>query len=82
MSTPCPYAAQWPELFARLPDDAARWRLSQSLANARLDGWEPTREAVELLVDAAVGSIPATEFVAAVVAHARRTVAADRSSPQ
>lgn len=76
----CPYAARWPELFARLPDAAAREGMSQSLANARLEGWEPTREAVELLVDAAVGVIPASEFVAAVVAHADRTVTARRPS--
>lgn len=75
MSAPCPYAARWPELFARLPDEVARERLSQSLANARLEGWDPSREAVELLVDAATGEVPEDGFVAAAVAHARRAAA-------
>ena len=78
--TPCPYATRWPELFARLPDDVARESLSQALANARLEGWEPTRDAVELLVDAAVGTIGEDQLVAAVLAHADRTVTARRSS--
>ena len=71
MSTPCPYAAQWPELFARLPSDTARESLSQALANARLKGWEPTWEAVEVLVDAVTGVIPGAHVVEALVAHAQ-----------
>ncbi len=79
--TPCPYATRWPELFARLPDDTARESLSQALANARLEGWDPAREYVELLVDGAVGEMGSDELIARTVALARRPAATPGATP-
>jgi hypothetical protein len=68
---PCVFAKRWPQLWERLPDDDARCALSQSVASARLQGWEPTPEAVTLLIDAAVGDVPQPAVVAALVSHAQ-----------
>jgi hypothetical protein len=76
--TPSVFARRWPELWERLPDDDARCALSQSVASARLRGWEPTPEAVTLLVDAAVGDVPQAAVVAALVSHAQQTADARR----
>ncbi len=62
--TPCRYARQWPGLWARLPDDRARQSLSDALANGRLEGVEPTRDDVELLVARARGELTDAEFAA------------------
>jgi len=48
--TPCRYARRWPDLWAALPDDRARWGLTDTLANGRLEGMEPDRELVADLV--------------------------------
>lgn len=71
--TPCVFARRWPQLWARLPDDDARCALSQSVDSARRQGWEPTLEAVTLLVDAAVGDKPHAAVVAALISHAQQT---------
>jgi hypothetical protein len=62
--TPCRYARRWPQLWARLPDDRARQSLSDALANGRLEGVEPTRDDVELLVARACGELTDAEFAA------------------
>ena len=36
---PCRYAQRWPELFESLDDDQKQ-RVSDALANNRLEGWE------------------------------------------
>lgn len=69
--TPCVFARQWPQLWEQLPDDDAHCALSQSVASARLQGWEPTPEAVTLLVDAAVDDAPQAAVVAA-LSHAQQ----------
>lgn len=71
-STPCRYARRWPELWERLPDDRARRSLSDALVNGRLEGMEPTREGVELLVAQACGELSDEEFAARVLELARR----------
>ena len=62
--SPCRYARRWPGLWARLPDDRARQSLSDALANGRLEGVEPTRDDVELLVARARGELTDAEFAA------------------
>lgn len=62
--TPCRYAQRWPDLWAQLPDDAARQRLSDTLANGRLEGMEPDRALVEDLVADERGEITHEEFMA------------------
>jgi len=44
---PCRYARRWPDVWASLPTDEDRQQLSTSLASARLDGYDSTREEVE-----------------------------------
>jgi hypothetical protein len=80
--TPCVFARQWPQLWERLPDDDARCALSQSVASARLQGWDPTPEAVTLLVDAAVGDVPQAAVVAALVSHAQQADAQQADAQQ
>ena len=79
--TPCVFAQRWPQLWERLPDDDARCALSQSVATARLRGWEPIVEAVTLLVDAAVGDVPQAAVVAALISHAQ-AADAQQNPPQ
>lgn len=62
--TPCRYAQRWPDLWAQLPDDSARQRLSDTLANGRLEGMEPDRALVEDLVADERGEITDEEFMA------------------
>jgi len=68
--TPCRYARRWPDLWVLLPDDEARARVSDNLAAGRLDGYEPTREDVERLVDTARGAVSTDDAVARIVAEA------------
>lgn len=70
--TPCRYAQRWPDLWARLPDDAARQRLSDTLANGRLEGIEPDRAFVEDLVARARGEMTGDEFRARVKARSQQ----------
>ncbi len=65
--TPCRYAQRWPDLWERLPDDRARRGLSSTLANGRLEGMEPTRDDVELLVARARGELTDSDFAARVL---------------
>jgi hypothetical protein len=58
---PCRYAQRWPELFEPMTDEQKQ-RVSDVLANGRLEGWEPTREDVADLVDRELGRIDTVEF--------------------
>ena len=62
---PCRYARRWPELWAQLPTDNDRRRLSQNLASGRLDGQEPSRAFVAAFIDRMLGRITREEFLAA-----------------
>lgn len=70
--TPCRYAQRWPDLWAQLPDDAARQRLTDTLANGRLEGMEPDRALVEDLVARARGEMTGDEFRARVKARSQQ----------
>ncbi|GAA2839260.1 antitoxin VbhA family protein [Kribbella solani] len=59
---PCRYVQRWPELFEPL-DDAQKQRVSDALANNRLEGWEPQRDDVADLVDCELGRIDVAEYV-------------------
>jgi hypothetical protein len=59
---PCRYARRWPELFEPL-DDEQKQRISDALANNRLEGWEPDRDDVADLIDRELGRIDAAEYV-------------------
>ena len=61
---PCRYAHRWPELWAQLPTDADRRRLSSILASGRLDGQEPSRAFVAAFIDRMLGRITRAEFLA------------------
>ncbi len=69
--TPCTCAQRWPELWARLPDDRAGQRLSNALANGRLEGMEPTRELAEDQLARARGEMSREEFQTRSRARAR-----------
>jgi len=57
------FSEQFPDLFAGLP--AARVRaVEQTLANGRLEGWNPDRETVADLIDYTLGRLTRTEYVA------------------
>jgi len=64
---PCRYARRWPELFEPL-DDEQKQRVSDALANNRLESWEPGRDDVADLVDRELGRIDTAEYI-------RRTMA-------
>lgn len=64
---PCRYAQRWPDLFEPL-DDEQKQRVSDALANNRLEGWEPQRDDVADLVDREAGRIDTAEYI-------RRTMA-------
>jgi hypothetical protein len=68
---PCRYAQRWPELFEPL-DDAQKQRISDALANGRLEGWEPEREDVADLIDRELGRIDRSEYVRRTMARAER----------
>lgn len=70
-------AEQWPELFSPLNREQ-RHAVVQSLAVAGHEGWVPTREQVQNLVDRAAGSIDAAEYSRRSELAARRGVAAGR----
>lgn len=53
---------RWPELFAQL-DQAQRAAVIQTLASSWHEGWEPSREDVENLIDHARGAINADEYM-------------------
>ncbi|MEJ5946005.1 hypothetical protein WDZ17_11955 [Pseudokineococcus basanitobsidens] len=59
------YESMWtqrfPEEFGRL-DDEGRFGLTQSLATAHLEGWEPSRQDVADLVDLRLGVIDDEEY--------------------
>jgi hypothetical protein len=59
---PCRYARQWPDLFDQL-DDEQKQRVSDALANNRLEGWEPGRDDVADLVDRELGRIDTAEYI-------------------
>ncbi len=61
---PCRYAHRWPELWAQLPTDADRRRLSSILASGRLDGQEPSRAFVAAFINRMLGRITRAEFLA------------------
>jgi hypothetical protein len=53
-----------------------RRHVYNALASATLDGWNPTRDAVELLIEAVAGNITTDEYKA----HVLTSVAARRRS--
>ena len=59
--SPASVEAQWPELFDQL-DPIPRAAVVQTLASAVHEGWEPTRDDVQNLVDYASGTIDETEY--------------------
>lgn len=61
---PCIYGQKWPELFAQLPDDQTRHRVSEVLADSRLEGRVHTREDVSAFIDVELGRITAQESLA------------------
>ena len=71
-------AEQWPELFSPL-SQVQRHAVVQSLAVAGHEGWVPSREQVQNLVDRATGAIDAAEYTRRSALAARRTVAAGRT---
>lgn len=66
---------RWPELFAEL-DAVQRRAVVQSLADAWLEGWRPSRDQVKNLVDEALGLIDEEEYFRRSDAAARRLVVA------
>lgn len=69
--TPCRYARRWPELWAQLPDDGARQRVTNALANGRLEGMEPDREFVADFVAKVRGDLTGEQYRARVLARAQ-----------
>jgi len=59
-------------LWAGLPDDDERWALSNTLANGRLEGMEPTRDLVEDLVVSAREELDFKTFKKRAVQRATR----------
>jgi hypothetical protein len=59
---PCRYAQRWPELFEQL-DDEQKQRVSDALANNRLENWEPDRDDVSNLVERELGRIDTAEYI-------------------
>ena len=59
---PCRFAQRWPDLFEPL-DDEQKQRVSDALANNRLEGWEPGRDDVSDLVDRELGRIDTAEYI-------------------
>jgi len=57
------YSQQHPDLFAPLTADQV-WAIEQTLANGRLEGWDPDRSDVADLIDQALGRLTLTEYVA------------------
>ena len=57
------YAEQFPDLFAPLTADQV-WAIEQTLANGRLEGWDPDRADVADLIDQALGRLTLAEYVA------------------
>jgi len=70
---PCRYARQWPDVWASLPSDADRWALSNTLANGRLEGMEPSRELVEDMAASTRGELNFDAFKRRAVQRALRT---------
>lgn len=62
----CRYARAWPDLFDELPDAETKRSVSATLANGRLEGYEPSREAVANVIDAALGRVSYEEYMARV----------------
>ena len=56
------YSQQYPDLFAPLTD-AQVWAIEQTLANGRLEGWNPDRADVVDLIDKALGRLTLAEYV-------------------
>ena len=63
---------RWPELFDRL-DARQRNAVRQSLAAGWHEGFEPTREHVENMIDCLLGVIDDDEFFRRSYAEVRRT---------
>ena len=61
--TPCRYAQRWPDLFEPLTDEQ-KTAVSQTLANSRLEGDNPTRADVANLVDYAAGLVTFDQYMA------------------
>jgi hypothetical protein len=59
-------------LWAGLPDDDERWALSNTLANGRLEGMEPTRDLVEDVVVSAREELDFETFKKRAVRRATR----------
>lgn len=57
------YSAQYPDLFALLSAELV-WAVEQTLANGRLEGWNPDRCEVADLIDNMLGRLTLTEYVA------------------
>ena len=68
---PCRYAQRWPDLFEPL-DDYQKQRVSDALANNRLEGWEPERDDVADLVDREAGRIDTAEYIRRTMAKVTR----------
>lgn len=69
------YSQQYPDLFAPLTADQV-WAIEQTLANGRLEGWDPDRSDVADLIDQALGRLTLTQYVAG--GAERRTAARAR----
>ena len=68
---PCRYARRWPEVFEPL-DDEQKQRVSDALANNRLEGWEPDRDDVADLADRELGRIDTAEYIRRTMARVTR----------
>jgi len=57
------YSEQFPDLFAPLQASHV-WAVEQTLANGRLEGWDPDRSDVADLIGYTLGQLTRTEYVA------------------
>ncbi len=56
------YCEQHPDLFAPLTATQV-WAVEQTLANSRLEGWDPDRSEVADLIDYTLGKLTRAEYV-------------------
>jgi hypothetical protein len=56
------YSQQHTDLFAPLTADQV-WAIEQTLANGRLEGWDPDRSDVADLIDYTLGKLTRAEYV-------------------
>lgn len=57
------YEEQYPELFAELPNDAARRQVAATLDDSRLEGKHHTRANVADLISLHLGQLSRAEYV-------------------